>query len=103
MYMYTSMTNIARRLQETIGEIVNCATKELAIEKGVKEVEETWGQQKFSVNKYMKGTQERGFILGAVDEVLQILDDNAMQLQGTRVTHPVIIIDIQCICTWRCT
>ena len=62
---------------------MNCATKELAIEKGVKEVEETWGQQKFSVNKYMKGTQERGFILGSVDEVLQILDDNAMQLQGT--------------------
>ena len=62
---------------------MNCATKELAIEKGVKEVEETWGQQKFSVNKYMKGTQERGFMLGSVDEVLQILDDNAMQLQGT--------------------
>jgi len=30
----------------------------------------------------MKGTSERGFILGAVDEVLQTLDDNAMQLQG---------------------
>ena len=79
---------------------MNCATKELAIEKGVKEVEETWGQQKFSVNKYMKGTQERGFILGAVDEVLQILDDNAMQLQGTGFTHSlIIIVDVQCVCT----
>lgn len=37
---------------------------------------------KFNVVKYMKGTQERGFILGAVDEVMQILDDNAMNLQS---------------------
>lgn len=49
---------------------------------GVKEVEETWGNLKFSVLKYVKGTSDRGFILGAVDEVLQILDDNSMQLQG---------------------
>ena len=30
----------------------------------------------------MKGTQERGFVIGAVDEILQILDDNAMNLQS---------------------
>ena len=51
----------------------------------MKEVEETWAQQKFAVGKYMKGTSERGFILGAVDEVLQTLDDNAMQLQGIKI------------------
>jgi dynein heavy chain len=49
---------------------------------GVKEVEETWGNLKFQVQKYMKGTSDRGFILGSVEDVLQILDDNAMQLQG---------------------
>ena len=32
--------------------------------------------------KYVKGTSDRGHILGAVDEVMQTLDDNAMQLQG---------------------
>ena len=37
---------------------------------------------KFTVSKYMKGTQERGFVIGAVDEILQILDDNAMNLQS---------------------
>ncbi|ELU10552.1 hypothetical protein CAPTEDRAFT_221643 [Capitella teleta] len=62
------------RFQDTIGEIVNCA--------GVKEVEETWSNLKFQVQKYMKGTSDRGFILGSVEDVLQILDDNAMQLQG---------------------
>ena len=99
------------RFQETIAEIVTCATKELGIEKvfmrfyvqikehicffqeknkifnssfiqGVKEVEDTWGNMKFNVQKYTKGTSDRGFILGAIDEVLQILDDNAMNLQS---------------------
>lgn len=37
---------------------------------------------KFSVQSYMKGTSNRGFILGAVDDVLQILDDSAMNLQS---------------------
>lgn len=48
----------------------------------MKEVEDTWNNMKFNVHKYMKGTSDRGFILGAVDEVLQILDDNAMNLQS---------------------
>ena len=50
--------------------------------KGVKEVIETWEKLKFDVSKYVKGTQDRGFILGAVDEVMQTLDDNTMSLQG---------------------
>ena len=32
--------------------------------------------------RYMKGTQERGMILGSVEEIVQILDDNAMNLQS---------------------
>ena len=47
---------------------------------GVKEVEEQWSNLKFSVHPYMKGTSNRGWILGAVDEILQILDDSAMNL-----------------------
>jgi dynein heavy chain len=49
---------------------------------GINEVSETWGTMKFTVSKYMKGTQERGFVIGAVDEIVQILDDNAMNLQS---------------------
>ena len=45
-------------------------------------MEETWANMKFTVSKYMKGTSERGYIVGSVDEVVQVLDDNAMQLQG---------------------
>ncbi|XP_075256614.1 dynein axonemal heavy chain 10-like [Convolutriloba macropyga] len=67
---------------ETIGEIVGMAIKELSIEKGVKEVVDTWEVMKFTIIKYMKGTVERGSILGACDEILQTLDDNAMNLQS---------------------
>ncbi|XP_063051673.1 dynein axonemal heavy chain 10 [Engraulis encrasicolus] len=76
-----------------IGEIVTSAVKELSIEKGVKEVVETWENMKFNVQRYFKGTQERGFILGAVDEILQNLDDYAMNLQsmaGSRFVGPFL-------------
>ena len=43
---------------------------------------ETWDKLKFNVLKYEKGTSDRGFILGAVDEIMQTLDDNTMSLQG---------------------
>jgi len=49
---------------------------------GVKEVEETWAGLKFNVQRYLKNTSDRGFILGSLDEVVQTLDDNAMQMQG---------------------
>ncbi|KAM6964967.1 dynein axonemal heavy chain 10 [Aplochiton taeniatus] len=76
-----------------IGEIVTSAVKELSIEKGVKEVVETWENMKFTVQRYFKGTQERGSVLGAVDEILQSLDDNAMNLQsmaGSRFVGPFL-------------
>lgn len=37
---------------------------------------------KFNVVKYVKGNQDRGYVLGACDEVLQQLDDHTMALQG---------------------
>ncbi|KAG9351776.1 hypothetical protein JZ751_023027 [Albula glossodonta] len=76
-----------------IGDIVTSAVKELSIEKGVKEVVDTWENMRFSVQRYFKGTQERGSILGAVDEILQSLDDNAMNLQsmaGSRFVGPFL-------------
>ncbi|XP_063171723.1 dynein axonemal heavy chain 10 [Candoia aspera] len=78
---------------DVINEIVGSAVKELSIEKGVKEIIETWENMKFTVQRYFKGTQERGFILGAVDEIVQILDDNAVNLQsisGSRFVAPFL-------------
>ncbi|TUV82046.1 Dynein heavy chain 10, axonemal [Bagarius yarrelli] len=76
-----------------IRDIVTSAVKELSIEKGVKEVVDTWENMKFSVHRYFKGTQERGFILGSVDEILQNIDDYAMNLQsmaGSRFIGPFL-------------
>ncbi|KAJ3321068.1 Dynein heavy chain 10, axonemal [Boothiomyces sp. JEL0866] len=67
---------------EKIGDIVGGAMKELSIENAIKEVENTWRNLKFVVVKYMKGTDDRGYILGAIDEITTTLDDNAMSLQS---------------------
>lgn len=42
-----------------------------------------------SSSRYMKGTQERGYILGAVDEIVLSLDDNAMNLQSMSASRYV--------------
>ncbi len=67
---------------DAIAEIVSGAMKELSIENGLKEVENTWRNTKFTVVKYLKGTEDRGYILGAIDEITTMLDDNAMSLQS---------------------
>ena len=34
------------------------------------------------LHRYLRGTEERGIILGAIDEITQSLEDNAMNLQS---------------------
>ncbi|XP_064322361.1 dynein axonemal heavy chain 10 [Phalacrocorax carbo] len=81
------------RHSDVISEIVGTAVKELSIEKGVKEIAETWEHLKFTVQMYFKGTEKRGLILGSVDEILEILDDNNVNLQsvlGSRFVGPFL-------------
>ena len=54
----------------------------VCVAQGIKEVEDTWSSLRFNIQKYMKGVSERGYILGSLDDVMQTLDDNAMQVQG---------------------
>nr|CAD7428945.1 unnamed protein product [Timema monikensis] len=70
------------RYQEIAEQIINNAIKELSIEKGVKEIADTWTSMLFSIHKHIKGTDDRGYILGAVDEIMQALEDNSMNLQS---------------------
>ncbi|KAJ3018931.1 Dynein heavy chain 10, axonemal [Thoreauomyces humboldtii] len=67
---------------DAIQEIVGGAMKELSIENGIKEVENTWRNLKFTIVKYLKGTEDRGLILGAIDEIVLTLEDNSMSLQS---------------------
>ncbi|XP_041266334.1 dynein heavy chain 10, axonemal [Onychostruthus taczanowskii] len=76
-----------------ISDIVGTAIKELGIEKGIKEIIETWENMKFPVEVYTKGTETRGFILGSVEEILETLDDNNVNLQsvlGSRFVGPFL-------------
>lgn len=53
----------------------------------------TWENVKFSVLPYLKGTQQRGHVLGAVDEILLNVDSDAMNLQsmaGSRFVGPFL-------------
>lgn len=36
----------------------------------------------FKVHKHYKGEEERGYILGSVEEIVQVLEDNSMNLQS---------------------
>lgn len=67
---------------DAISDIVLGASKELSIENALKLIEQTWRTMKFSILKYTKGTEERGLILGSVEEIILALDDNSMSLQS---------------------
>ncbi|KAF7265371.1 hypothetical protein GWI33_021219 [Rhynchophorus ferrugineus] len=70
------------RFQDIAEGIINNAIKELAIERGVVEIADTWKTIAFIVIKHMKGNEDRGFIIGPTDEIMQILEDNSMNLQS---------------------
>jgi dynein heavy chain len=69
------------RYRDIVEEIVTNALKELEIEKGVKETADVWGAMEFTLIKHIKENYDRGFILGSVDDIVLILDDNFMSLQ----------------------
>ncbi|XP_030371764.1 dynein heavy chain 10, axonemal [Scaptodrosophila lebanonensis] len=70
------------KYQEIAEQILTNAIKELQIERGVRAVEETWAVMAFKVIKHYKGMDDRGWVLGPVDEITQVLEDNAMNLQS---------------------
>ncbi|XP_076380407.1 dynein heavy chain at 89D [Megalopta genalis] len=70
------------KYQDIAKEIVRNAVKELSIEKGLKDLAEVWKNMQFTVVKHYKGTEDRGFILGPIDELNQVLEDNMMNVNG---------------------
>ncbi|XP_066140827.1 dynein axonemal heavy chain 10 [Euwallacea fornicatus] len=75
------------RYQQIVKEIINNAVKELAIEKGVTEIAETWKTIAFAVLKHPKGNDDRGFIVGPTEDIIKVLDDNSMNLQNMAGSH----------------
>ncbi|XP_049877279.1 dynein axonemal heavy chain 10 [Pectinophora gossypiella] len=70
------------KYQEVAEQIVNHAIKELAIERGVKEVQESWAAIQFTVARHFNRGEDRGYTLNPCDEISVKLDDDAMSLQS---------------------
>lgn len=70
------------RYQDIAEEIINNAIKELSIEKGIKDIVDVWTKMEFILHKHSKGGEDRGFLLGTTDEIMQVLEDNSMNLQS---------------------
>uniref|UniRef100_A0A182NRZ8 AAA+ ATPase domain-containing protein n=1 Tax=Anopheles dirus TaxID=7168 RepID=A0A182NRZ8_9DIPT len=70
------------KYQDIAEEIINNAIKELAIERSVQEIAHIWQRMCFNMILYEKGGRTRGHILGATDEIMQVLEENSMNLQS---------------------
>ncbi|KAJ6635868.1 Dynein axonemal heavy chain 10 [Pseudolycoriella hygida] len=70
------------KYQAIAEEIVNYAVKEFAIERDLSEITKVCDGLRFTVAKYFKGSHQKGYILGAVDEVTAAMEDNIMTLQS---------------------
>ncbi|XP_050088792.1 dynein axonemal heavy chain 10 [Anopheles aquasalis] len=70
------------KYQEIAEEIINNAIRELSIERSVQEIADIWQRMSFNMIRYEKGGRMRGYILGATDEIMQVLEENSMNLQS---------------------
>jgi dynein heavy chain len=75
------------KYSDKIAEITSGAVKELSIEQGIQTIADTWKNLRFEVVKYLKGTEDRGFILKGIDDVQTLLDDNSMSLQAMSISR----------------
>lgn len=71
-----------QKYQSIAEDIVNNAMKELAIEKGVKDISEIWANINFVCHKHHKNNEDRGFILAPADEILTQLENDSLNLQS---------------------
>ena len=69
------------RYQNIAEEIIANAVKELETERGVKKIDDVWKGMQFTVIKNVKRNDDSCFILGPVDDILAVLDDNSLKLQ----------------------
>ena len=70
------------RYQDIAESIVTNASRELAIEKGVQEITEVWSNMEFTLIRHFKADEDRGYILGPIEELNQSLEDNTLNLQS---------------------
>lgn len=68
--------------QDVIEMIVADAVRELSIETTLAELEETWQNYNFTIHLYTKGFSDDAYVIGDVDEMQDMLDENMLTLQS---------------------
>jgi dynein heavy chain len=63
------------RYQNIVEEIITNAVKELETERGVKKIDDVWKGMQFVI-KHVKRNDDRCFVMGPMDDILVVLDDN---------------------------
>jgi len=67
---------------DSISKITSGAIKELTIENEIKKLNEVWREQRFDLSRYVKGTEDRGWVLKSTEEVMLLLEDMSLNLQS---------------------
>ncbi|XP_066582837.1 dynein axonemal heavy chain 10 [Prorops nasuta] len=70
------------KYEEIAQTIVRNATRELAIERGLKELSDTWKAMELILVKHWKGAEDRGSILGPINDLIQALDDDMLNVHS---------------------
>ncbi len=52
------------------------------IESEIRKLSEVWREQRFELGKYMKGHEDRGWVLRATEDILVLLEDMGLNLQS---------------------
>jgi dynein heavy chain len=63
-------------------QIIATARRELDIENGVKAIADVWNAMGFIVTRHIKANEDRGYIMGSMDDIVLALDDNSISLQN---------------------
>lgn len=69
------------KLQVDVEEIVHAANNEVLIEQTLDKLIAKWDQLMFTFRPHTKRTQQRAFTLENTDKIIQIIEEDAMQLQ----------------------
>lgn len=68
-------------MQVDVEEIVHAANNEVLIEQILDKLIEKWDHLMFTFEPHSKRPHKRSFILQNTDKIIQIIEDDAMQLQ----------------------
>nr|CAK6928266.1 unnamed protein product [Fasciola hepatica] len=80
---------------DVISTVVNNAQREVLIETQLEDIKNTWLEMKFVLTAYTKCNREPCYVLGAVDEPIQCMEDHMMSLQSigaSRFATPFVTI-----------